>query len=138
MSDGVVQVVLLPSTKPIFLRNQHQRNITCVAWQPNSNKTISVGSSSGIFVWEVTSLPKVTSQGSSMPSRTNLLPTVDPVTSLCYTPDGRQCMVTTATSLMVMDCIMGDSPAWIRAIKHPAFVVASPEYCFSFLADGPR
>lgn len=133
MSDGVVQVFILTSSKPIVLRHQHQRGITCLAWQPNSLKSLSVGSSSGVFVWEV-----ISQKGSNMPSRTTLHSTSHPVTSLSYTPDGRQCLVTTTSSLLLLDCVSGDSPSWIRSVAHPGFVLMSSEYCFSLLAEGQR
>ena len=53
MSDGVVQVIVQPSTKPVLLRHQHQKKISCVAWQPNSIKSLTVGSAAGVFLWEV-------------------------------------------------------------------------------------
>jgi len=133
MSDGVVQVFILPSTKPIVLRHQQQRDIACLAWQPNSIKSLSVGSSSGVFVWEV-----ISQKGSNMPSRTTLHTTRDPVTSLSYTPDGRQCLVTTTSSLLLLDCVAGDAPVWIRSVSTPGFVLMSPEYCFALLAEGQR
>ena len=63
---------------------------------------------------------------------------VHPVTSLSYTPDGRQCLVTTTSSLLLLDCVSGDSPSWIRSVAHHGFVLMSSEYCFSLLAEGQR
>jgi len=133
MNDGTVQVVIQPSSKPIPLKNKNQRELKCLAWQPNSPKTLTVGSSTGLLVWEV-----ISQRSSNLPSRTTHLPTSAPVSSLSYSPDGRQLMVTSGTDLLVYNSVTGASPQVVRHIASHSFVLWSPSISYSLLVEDKK
>ena len=133
MSDGVVQVVLQPSTKPILLRNQHQRHISCVTWVPSYPKLLCVGCATGIILWDV-----VSQKGSNLPSRASVFRTRSPVSSVSSAPGGRYCLATTQHELLLLDTVTGEEPVPIRAVSTPCSILNSPQYPFSLVAEGKR
>lgn len=87
-----------------ILKHKQQKNVACLAWQPNSSSVLAVGCQSCVLIWHVEPTSLATRPSSSA---VQVLQESGhcPVTSLSWSPDGRVLMSASPvdTAMMAWD-----------------------------------